>query len=66
MLAHGLHGRLLVGVGLGEERFAFIHIDEMTAQEFERREIDLYTVICERGLGLVFEHTIDLMPGAIS
>ena len=38
VLAHDLDGRRFVGVGLGEaDRFAFIHTDEITAQELERR-----------------------------
>ena len=67
VLAHDLDGRRFVGVGLGEAtRFAFIHTDEITAQELERREIDLFTVISERGLGLVFAATIDATQDAVS
>jgi len=59
VLAHDLDGRLFVGVGLGQDsRFAFIHIDDVTAHELELGEVDLFTVISERGLGLVFEETL--------
>jgi hypothetical protein len=67
VLAHDLDGRLFVGVGLGHgSRFAFIHVDKVTAQELERREVDLFTVISERGLGLVFEATIDAARDVVS
>jgi hypothetical protein len=67
VLAHDLAERLFVGLGLGEaNRFAFIHTDEFTAQELERGEIDLFAVISERSLGLVFEATIDATRDAPS
>ena len=66
VLACDAQGRSFVGVGLvkaGEGRFAFIQVDQVTALELERETVDLYTVITERCVGLVFEATPDAVEG---
>jgi hypothetical protein len=50
--------RLFAGLGTQpneNENFVFIEIDRVTLLELERGSLDLYTVMTERCIGMVFE-----------
>lgn len=68
VVASDIHDRWYVGVATGDidRAVVFIQVEQRTALELERRAIDLYTVISERGIGLVFEATPDAFSAADS
>ena len=62
VIARDAERRSFMGVPVGDVQdrvFLFVEIDRVTALELERGEVDLQTVISQRGIGLMFEATND-------
>ena len=60
VIARDAEHRSFMGVpvdGNDDRALLFVEIDRVTVLELERGEVELQTVITQRGIGLVFEST---------
>lgn len=55
VIANDAQRRAFVGASLDDEGFVFVQIDRVTMLELERGDVDVRTVLAERGVGLAFE-----------